>query len=124
MLNTITLMGRLTKDPELRTTPNGKTVVSFTLAVDRDYDREKTDFFSCNAWEKTGEFVANHFRKGQLMVLSGQMQSRSFKDKAGNNRTAWDVKVNGVWFGSAAEKKPVDVTFEELADDDEVELPF
>lgn len=121
MLNSITIMGRLTKDPELRTTQTGKHVASFTLAVDRDYDRETTDFFSCNAWDKTAEFIDTHFKKGQMMVVQGRMYSRTYTDRNGNNRTAWEVTAINVYFGDS-KKATADVQFEELADD--VPLPF
>lgn len=120
MLNNITIMGRLTKDPEIRTTQTGKHVELFTLAVDRDFDREKTDFFSCTAWGKTAEFIDTHFRKGQLMVVQGQMQSRAYKDRDGNNRTVWEVNVSNVYF--AESKKTAPDVFEEIADDEE--LPY
>lgn len=100
MLNTITVMGRLTRDPALRTTQSGTPVASFTLAVERDFTQEKqTDFIDCVAWQKTGEFVSKYFRKGQMMVASGSLQSRKWEDREGNKRTNWEINVRNVYFG-------------------------
>lgn len=128
MLNNITIMGRLTKDPELRKTQNGTTVASFTLAVDRDYQKGVADFFNCTAWRQTGEFVNTHFSKGQLAVVNGSMQSRSWTDKNGSKRLEWEVNVDNVYFGEKKQEaapQSADVSaadFEELLDDGE--LPF
>ena len=106
MLNHIVIMGRLTRDPELRTTQSGVSVASFTVAVDRDYagrdgnDRQ-TDFFDCSAWRQTGEFVSKYFHKGSMIVVSGRMQSRKYQDREGNNRTAWDLQADNVYFGES-----------------------
>lgn len=126
MLNNIFIMGRLTRDPELRTTPGGKFITSFTVAVDRDYDREKTDFFYCSAWNKTAEFVSRNFKKGQMALVAGSMQSRDYTDKNNTKHTVWEINVNNVYFADSKkpEAKPdvkVDA-FEEL--DDGEELPF
>ena len=96
MLNHIVIMGRLTRDPELRTTQSGVSVASFTVAVDRDFGgrdggERQTDFFDCSAWRQTGEFVSRNFRKGSMIVVSGRMQSRKYQDREGTNHTAWDV---------------------------------
>lgn len=121
MLNHIALMGRLVREPEIRTTQAGASVVSFTLAVDRDYDREKTDFINCTAWRQTAEFIGKHFRKGQMMVAEGSLQSRDYTDKNDNKRTAWEVQVSGVHF--AGDKKVAEpVKFTEVEDDGQ--LPF
>ena len=106
MLNHIVIMGRLTRDPELRTTQSGVSVASFTVAVDRDFGgrdggERQTDFFDCSAWRQTGEFVSRNFRKGSMIVVSGRMQSRKYQDREGNNRTAWDVQVDNVYFGES-----------------------
>lgn len=101
MLNHIDIQGRLTKDPELRTTQSGTSVVTFTLAVDRDFQKDTTDFFSCVAWRQTAEFVSKYFSKGQLMVASGKMQSRKWQDRDGDNRTAWEVQAENVYFGDS-----------------------
>ena len=101
MLNHIDIQGRLTKDPELRATQSGTSVVTFTLAVDRDFQKDTTDFFSCVAWRQTAEFVSKYFSKGQLMVASGKMQSRKWQDRDGVNRIAWEVQVDNVYFGDS-----------------------
>ena len=102
MLNHISIMGRLTKDPELRRTNSGTAVASFTLAVDRDFSKEKeTDFIDCVAWGKTAEFVSNHFSKGKMATVAGRLQIRSWKDKDGNNRRTAEVVAENVYFGEA-----------------------
>ena len=106
MLNHIVIMGRLTRDPELRTTQSGVSVASFTVAVDRDFggrdgSERQTDFFDCSAWRQTGEFVSKYFHKGSMIVVSGRMQSRKFQDRDGNNRTAWDIQADNVYFGES-----------------------
>ena len=124
MLNKIVLMGRLTKEPDMRTTQTGKTVTSFTLAVDRDFDRNnEVDFVPCVAWEKTAEFVSRYFHKGQLVSVLGSLQSRSWKDKNGNDRVSWEVICSNVYFAESRKEKPVEPQqYEELEDDGP--LPF
>ena len=106
MLNHITIMGRLVRDPELRSTQSGVSVASFTVAVDRDFggrdggDRQ-TDFIDCVAWRQTGEFVSKYFRKGSMIVVSGRLQSRKWQDREGNNRTSWEVNADNVYFGES-----------------------
>lgn len=119
MLNNITIMGRLTKDPELRTTQSGTPVATFTLAVDRDYQRDTADFFNCSAWRATGEFVNTHFRKGQMAVVNGSMHSRSWTDKNGNKRLDWEVNVDNIYFGE--KKQTVDVSAADFEEVDELE---
>ena len=128
MLNNITLMGRLTRAPELRATQTGKSVTSFTVAVDRDYGRQQTDFIDCVAWGGTAEFVSNHFAKGQMIALNGRLQMRDWKDKHGNSRVSAEVIADHVYFaGDRRQDKPTtDVStgaFSDLTDDDG-ELPF
>lgn len=103
MLNNISVMGRLTRDPELRFTTNQKPVCNFTLAVDRDRSvgDEKTDFIDCVAWNTTGEFVSKYFRKGQMAVVVGHLQFRTYIDKEGHNRKAAEINVSDVYFGEA-----------------------
>lgn len=124
MLNHIDLMGRLTADPELRKTQSDKSVVTFTIACDRDFGEKTTDFISCVAWQQTGEFIKAHFRKGNLIVLSGRLQSRKWQDNEGNNRTSWEINVERGYF--SGERNSVSVEppkfTEEPADDGE--LPF
>ena len=105
MLNHITIMGRLTRDPELRRTGSGVAVASFTVAVDRDFsgkDTEKeTDFIDCVAWRNTGEFVSKYFTKGSMIVVSGRIQIRSWTDKEGNKRRTAEVVADNVYFGES-----------------------
>ena len=100
MLNKIFIMGRLTRDPELRTTNSGTSVASFSLAVDRNYkgaDGEKeTDFIDCVAWRQTGEFAAKYFTKGRMAVVEGRLQIRPWTDKEGNNRRSAEVIVDNM----------------------------
>ena len=106
MLNHIVIMGRLTRDPELRTTQAGVSVTSFTVAVDRDFggrdgSERQTDFIDCVAWRSTGEFVSKYFHKGSMMVVSGRLQSRKWQDREGNNRTSWEINADNVYFGES-----------------------
>ena len=104
MLNHITLMGRLTRDPELRYTPSGTPVASFTVAVDRDFSskengEKQTDFIDVVAWRQTGEFVSKFFTKGSMAVISGRLQIRDWQDKDGNKRKSAEVVADNVYFG-------------------------
>ena len=106
MLNHITLMGRLTRDPELRRTGSGVAVASFTVAVDRDFGgrdggEKETDFIDCVAWRQTGEFVSKYFTKGRMIVVSGRLQIRSWTDKDGNKRRTAEVVADNVYFGDS-----------------------
>ena len=106
MLNHIVIMGRLTRDPELRTTQSGVSVTSFTVAVDRDFGgrdggEKQTDFIDCVAWRQTGEFVSKYFHKGSMIVVSGRLQSRKWQDRDGNNRTNWEISADNVYFGES-----------------------
>ena len=106
MLNHIVIMGRLTRDPELRRTGSGVAVTSFTLAVDRDFgSREsgerETDFIDCVAWRNTGEFVSKYFTKGSMAVVSGRLQIRGWTDKEGNKRRTAEVVADNVYFGES-----------------------
>ena len=98
MLNQIVLQGRLTADPELRQTQNGNSVTTFTLACNRDRNKEETDFISCVAWRQTAEFVSKYFQKGQLVLVRGSLQSRNWNDRDGNKRTSWEIVVDNVYF--------------------------
>lgn len=119
MLNHVTIMGRLTRDPELRHTQSGTAVTSFTLAVDRDFKDKNsgeavTDWISCTAWKGTAEFVTRYFQKGRMAVVDGRLQTRSYQDRDGNKRTAVEVVSDHVYFGdSKKESDPLD----KLADD-------
>ena len=106
MLNHITIMGRLTRDPELRRTGSGVAVASFTVAVDRDFSpkdggERETDFIDCVAWRQTGEFVSKYFAKGRMAVVSGRLQIRSWTDKDGNKRRTAEVIADNVYFGDS-----------------------
>lgn len=104
MLNHVILQGRLTKDPELRKTQNGISVTNFTLAVDRDFKsngQKETDFINCSAWRQTAEFLSRFFGKGRMVLLEGRIEVRSYQDKEGNKRTAWDVVADRVYFGDS-----------------------
>lgn len=101
MLNACILMGRLTADPELRTTQTGKSVVSFSLAVDRDFQQSgenQADFISVVAWGKTAEFIDKYFRKGRMIAVVGRIQTRTYTDKDGNNRKVVEVVADKVSF--------------------------
>ena len=105
MLNHIVLMGRLTRDPELRRTGSGVAVASFTLAVDRDYAAQgaekETDFVDIVAWRNTAEFVSKYFTKGRMAVVTGRLQIRNWQDKEGNKRRSAEVVADNVYFGDS-----------------------
>ena len=106
MLNKIILMGRLTRDPELRRTGSGTAVTSFSLAVDRDFksqgsEKKETDFIDVVAWRSTAEFVAKYFTKGRMAVVEGRLQIREWKDKDGNNRRSAEVIADNIYFGDS-----------------------
>ena len=128
MLNKICLMGRLTADPELKKTPNGTSVVSFTLAVNRTFNREETDWVDIIVWQRTAEFICDHFSKGQMMALEGRLQTRTWQDKQGGNHKATEVIAEQVFFAESkkAERQrtpvPPEVQFEDY--DEDMELPF
>lgn len=108
MLNHITLMGRLTRDPELRRTGSGVAVASFTIAVDRDYapkeGEKKADFINCVAWRHTGEFISKYFAKGRMIVVDGHLEMREWTDKEGNKRIAAEVIVDNAYFGDSKQQ--------------------
>ena len=106
MLNHITIMGRLVRDPELRRTGSGVAVASFSVAVDRDFGsrdggERETDFIDCVAWRQTGEFVSKYFTKGRMIVVSGRLQIRNWTDKDGNKRRSAEVVADNVYFGDS-----------------------
>ena len=105
MLNHIVLMGRLTRDPELRRTGSGVAVASFTLAVDRDFAAQgaekETDFVDIVAWRNTAEFVSRYFTKGRMAVVTGRLQIRNWTDKEGNKRRSAEVVADNVYFGES-----------------------
>ena len=106
MLNHIVIMGRLTRDPELRRTGSGIAVASFSVAVDRDFGgrdggEKETDFIDCVAWRHTGEFVSKYFTKGSMIVVSGRLQIRGWTDKDGNKRRTAEVVADNCYFGES-----------------------
>ena len=110
MLNHTTIMGRLTKDPELRRTGSGVAVASFTVAVDRDFGgrdggEKETDFIDCVAWRQTGEFVSKYFSKGRMAVVAGRLQIRSWTDKDGHNRRTAEIVADNVYFGDSKKEE-------------------
>lgn len=150
MINSVVIMGRLTHEPELRTTPSGISVIKFNVACDRNKtksgEEKKTDFIDCTAWRQTAEFIARYFHKGSMIAIEGSIQTDSFTDKDGNKRKSVQVVADQVSFcGSKAESgsqespKPTSNTnnsqpaqanavrdnddFEEIIDDDD-DLPF
>ncbi len=126
-LNNVTIMGRLTRDPELRYTQSNTPVASFTLAVDRDFGDKQTDFIDCVAWRGTGEFVDRYFSKGSMAIVSGRLQIRNWTDDNGNKRRNAEVVAEHVYFGESKRREAsADISaadFEEL-DGDYSELPF
>nr|DAW60950.1 MAG TPA: Single strand binding protein [Caudoviricetes sp.] len=131
MLNKIFIMGRLTRDPELRRTQGGNAVTSFALAVDRDFKSadgtKETDFIDVVAWRNTAEFAAKYFTKGRMAVVEGRLQMRDWTDKEGNKRRIAEVVADNIYFGdSKREDAPAGnsaPTFEEI-EDDGGDLPF
>lgn len=138
MLNVAVLMGRMVADPELKHTPNDVSVTSFTLAVDRSYVKSGTDrqadFIDIVAWRQTAEFACKYFHKGQLIAVNGAIQTRSYTDKDGNKRKAFEIVADNVHFAESkkdgAQNRTPDVDpptgdtedFEEMPSDDD--LPF
>jgi single-strand DNA-binding protein len=139
-MNTINLLGRICGEIELKTTPNGVSVTSFKLAVDRSYtpkgEERKTDFIPCVAWRNTAEFIAKYFKKGQRMAVTGELQTRQYTASDGGQRTAFEVVVDNAFFcesksvpntepntePSAEFKAAVMGDFEEITTDED--LPF
>lgn len=138
MLNHITVMGRLARDPELRRTQTGTAVASFTLACDRDFKDKQTgervtDWIDCVAWGNTGEMVSKYFSKGRMAIVDGRLQIRDWTDKEGNKRRSAEIIVNSVYFGDSKHAEsgsnsasyaapPAPQQFAECDDDEE--LPF
>lgn len=134
MINTVVLTGRLTANPEMKTTPNGTSVTAFSVAVERAYKdangEKQTDFINVVAWKGTAEFIYGYFHKGDMIGIVGNLQSRSYTDKNGNKRTAYEVVTQSAHFcGGKTESKPKDAAdvdkpdFEEITMDDG-DLPF
>ena len=148
MLNHITIMGRLTRDPELRRTGSGVAVASFRVAVDRDFapkdgGERKADFIDCVAWRQTGEFISKYFTKGRMIVVDGRLEMRDWTDKDGNKRTSAEIVVENAYFGDSKRdgdggnaysapqsfgsySAPASTAASDFAmlDDDDAQLPF
>lgn len=105
MLNKIVIMGRLTRDPEIRYTQSEKPVASFSVACERDYgpqgERRETDFIDCVAWNGTANFVYKYFSKGQMIVVAGRLQMRDWTDRDGNKRRSAEIVADNVYFGES-----------------------
>lgn len=134
-MNRVILMGRLTADPELRTTPQGTSVTRFTIAVDRRFAKEgqqQADFITCVAWRQTAEFVCRHFGKGRMIAVEGQLQSRSWDGEDGKRQYATEVNVENAYFTGekatevSANNAPIaDTQWADLGTiDDESDLPY
>lgn len=132
MLNTITIMGRMTRDPELRRTESGIAVASFALACERDYapqgGEKETDFIDVVCWRSTAEFVDKYFTKGRMAVVTGRLQIRGWTDKEGNKRRSAEILADRVYFGDSKRDGDVQESksdFTEIPSDEEDEnLPF
>ena len=135
MLNHIVIMGRLTRDPELRYTQSQSPVASFTVAVDRDFGgrdggEKQTDFIDCVAWRQTGEFVSKYFTKGSMAVVSGRLQIRDWTDRDGNKRRSAEIVADNVYFGGSkgkdeeAEYAASEKTGKQISEEDDGNLPF
>lgn len=131
MLNNVVIMGRLTRDPELRRTQSGTAVTSFTMAVDRDFKSQsgekETDFIDVVAWRNTGEFAAKYLAKGRMAAVEGRIQVRDWQDKDGNRRKSVEVVADNVYFADfKRDSKPQESRdkqeFDEIEDDGD--LPF
>lgn len=140
MINMVALMGRLTYEPELKSTPNGLSVIRFSVAVDRAYQPQgqerQADFIDCVAWRQTAEFISRYFHKGSMIAVEGTIQTSNYTDKNGNKRKQVEVVANNVSFcgskneqGTAAPQDKPNLNidnnddFEEIVDDDD-DLPF
>lgn len=117
MFNLVVLTGRLTVDPELKTTPNGISVCTFGVAVDRAYkkgEEKQTDFINIVAWRERAEFISKYFKKGNMIGIEGSIQTRKFTDKNGNNRTAFEIVANNVHFVESKKSTDVNVSADPL----------
>lgn len=126
MLNHITIIGRLTRDPEIRYTQSQPPVVSFTVACDRDFGEKQTDFIDCVAWRNTAEFVHTYFAKGSMAAVSGRLQSRRWEDRDGNKRTNWEILVDNIYFADTKRSDEAQTYKPQLVevDGDDGDLPF
>lgn len=129
-MNNVSLMGRMTAAPEIRTTQSGVSVTSFTVAVNRSYvkagEERQADFINCQAWRGTAEFICRNFGKGQMIALTGMIQTRNYQDKEGKNRKAVEVVADKVMFAGERKESPAPSNTDDdftVIDDDE-DLPF
>ena len=124
-MNKILLQGRLTKDPEIRLTSKNDKVARFTIAVDRDFNREETDFINCVAFKATAAFIESYFTKGDMILVAGRLQMQQYTAKDGSNRTAAEVLTDNVWFCGGKGKTKDASTDAQLAPvEDYGQLPF
>ena len=124
-MNKILLQGRLTKDPEIRLTSKNDKVARFTIAVDRDFNREETDFINCVAFKATAAFIESYFTKGDMILVAGRLHMQQYTSKDGSNRTAAEVLTDNVWFCGGKGKTKDDATGAQLAPvEDNGQLPF
>ena len=121
-MNQIIITGRLTKDPELKTTTTGKSVSSFCVAVDRYAGKKTTDFLDVVAWGSTAEFVNKYFKKGQMIGVVGFLSTRTYEDREGKNRKVWEIVANSVEFVGSKAKEEKEDDFTPVEDDED--LPF
>ena len=129
MLNRTIIMGRLTRDPELRHTQSGTPVASFSLAVERDFKdkstgEKATDFFDVVAWRNSAEFVSRFFTKGRMAVVEGRLQVRNWTDKEGNKRRSAEILADSIYFGASKKDDGAESDENETVDDDDPDLPF
>ena len=124
MLNIAVIQGRLTADPEIRTTGGGTTVMSFSIASERNYEvngERQTDFINCVAWRNTAEFINKYFSKGQMIIVEGSIETRQYEDRNGNKRTAVELVASRVHFSGKKEQPKPEEAPEPI---DDAELPF
>jgi len=121
-MNRILLQGRLTKEPEIRLSTKNDKVARFTLAVDRDFNREDTDFINCVAFKATAAFIESYFTKGDMLLLAGRLQMQQYTAKDGSNRTAAEVMTDNVWFCGGKGKMKDAAQLAEVEDDGQI--PF
>ena len=134
MLNLWQGMGRLTRDPELRTTGSGIAVASFTLAIDRDYKDEDgerpTDFVNITCWRSLASFAQKYLKRGRMVCVTGRLQQQNWQDQNGNNRVSWSILAEHIYFADspkaqlADSQAPAEAQFTDLEDEDDGELPF
>ena len=130
-MNIIAIKGRLVRDPEIRQTQSGVSVTNITVAVDRSYSaggEKQTDFFDCVFWRQGAEFVSKYFKKGKEIIVTGEMQSRKWQDKEGNNRISWEIQNAHAEFcggkGEKTQQEKQNVSDYSVVDDSSEDIPF